>query len=83
MEQMLQFTCEFRGKNLMSRKDQENCMRSEAIFRAKEIIANKYKLCQTISKATRRLHVSSRNTQETINNAFERVAAGSDLPVIE
>jgi hypothetical protein len=57
-------------------------MRSEAIFRAKENIANKYKLCQTVSIATRRLHISSRNTQETINNAFERVASGSDLSVL-
>jgi len=57
-------------------------MRSEAIFRAKEIIANKYKLCQTVSKATRRLHISSRNTQETINNAFERIATGSEIPVL-
>jgi hypothetical protein len=57
-------------------------MRSEAIFRAKENIANKYKLCETVSKSTRRLHISSRNTQETINNAFERVASGSDLPVL-
>jgi len=56
-------------------------MRSEAIFRAKETIENKYKLCQTVSKATRRLHISSRNTQETINSAFEKIAAGSDIPL--
>jgi len=57
-------------------------MRSEAIFRAKEIIANKYKLCQTVSKATRRLHISSRDTQKTINNAFARIAVGSDVPIL-
>jgi hypothetical protein len=56
-------------------------MRSEAIFRAKEIIANKYKLCQTVSKATRMLHISSRDTQATINDAFARIAVGSDSPV--
>ena len=28
-------------------------MRSEAIFRAKLMIENKYSLCQTVSKATR------------------------------
>jgi len=57
-------------------------MRSEAIFRAKEIITNKYKLCQTVSKATRMLHVSSRDTQATINDAFARIAVGADLPVL-
>jgi hypothetical protein len=49
-------------------------VRSELIFRAKQTIANKYKLCQTASKATRRLHLSSKNTTDTINNAFVRIA---------
>jgi hypothetical protein len=56
-------------------------MRSEAIFRAKEIIANKYSLCLTASRATRLLHISSRNTTDTINNAFTRIAESSDMPV--
>ena len=54
-------------------------MRSEIIFRASEQVANKYKLCQTAAKATRQLHIASRNTQETINNAFARIAAGSEM----
>jgi hypothetical protein len=49
-------------------------MRSEIIFRAKLNIENKYELCQTAAKATRRLHVSSNDTQQTINNAFSRIA---------
>jgi hypothetical protein len=49
-------------------------MRSEAIFRAKEIIDNKYQLCQTASKTTRLIHVASRDTQETINSAFKKIA---------
>jgi hypothetical protein len=57
-------------------------MRSEAIFRAKEMIENKYSLCQMVSKATRRLHISPRSTQETINNAFARVADGTEFPVL-
>jgi hypothetical protein len=57
-------------------------MRSEAIFRAKEIIDNKYSLCQTVSRATRLLHISSRNTVETINFAFARVASSSEAPAI-
>jgi hypothetical protein len=58
-------------------------MRSEAIFRAKEMIANKYELCQTISSTTRRLHISSTDTQHTMNSAFERIASGSCLPVLK
>jgi hypothetical protein len=57
-------------------------MRSEAIFRAKEMIENKYSLCQTVSKATRVLHVSPRSTQETISSAFANIASGARLPVL-
>jgi hypothetical protein len=64
-------------------------MRSELIFRAKETVTNKYKLCQAASKATRRLHISSTNTTDTINSAFARIAddlseaiAVSPLPVL-
>jgi hypothetical protein len=53
-------------------------MRSELIFRAKETIENKYELCQTASKATRRLHISATDTTETINNAIDRIAGGYD-----
>lgn len=55
-------------------------MRSEAIFRAKEKIHNKYSLCQTVSQATRLLHISPRSTQETINSAFANIACGSKFP---
>lgn len=58
-------------------------MRSDIIFRAEEKIVNKYKLCQTASKATRQLHIASRNTQETINNAFINIAAGAGTPLVE
>jgi hypothetical protein len=55
-------------------------MRSEAIFRAKETLSNSYQLCQMAAKTTRRMHVASQNPQETINNAFEKIAA--DSPVV-
>ena len=55
-------------------------MRSELIFRAKEIVSNKYKLCQTASKATRRLHISATNTTDTINSAFARIADDLNEP---
>ena len=48
-------------------------MRSEAIFRASETIPNKFMLCGTISKAARRLHISSNDMHETINLAFTKV----------
>lgn len=54
-------------------------MRSEAIFRAKETLSNRYQLCQAVSKATRLMHVASRNPQDTINSALEKIAA--DAPV--
>jgi hypothetical protein len=66
----------------MRRKAQEKSMRSEEIFRAKEMIENKYSLCQTVSKATRRLHISPRSTQETISTAFARVAEGMKFPIL-
>lgn len=53
-------------------------MRSEVIYRASETIANRYKLCLTVAKTVRLLNVSSRDTQGTIKQAFERVAALSD-----
>jgi hypothetical protein len=56
-------------------------MRSEIIFRASETIANKYKLCQTVSKATRRLHIASGDMSLTINNAFTKIAAAAELPL--
>jgi hypothetical protein len=56
-------------------------MRSELIFRAKETVTNKYKLCQTASKATRRLHISATNTTDTINNALARIADDLNEPI--
>ena len=56
-------------------------MRSELIFRARETVDNKYKLCQTASKATRRLHIAATNTTDTINDAFSRIAGGDDSSI--
>jgi hypothetical protein len=54
-------------------------MRSEVIFRASEAIDNKYELCQTVSKAARRLHIERQEMNQTINNAFLRIAASTRL----
>src|SRR5882757_641474 len=56
-------------------------VRSELIFRARETVDNKYKLCQTASKATRRLHIAATNTADTINDAFSRIAGGDDSSI--
>ena len=53
-------------------------VRSELIFRAKETVDNKYKLCQTASKATRSLHIAAKNTTDTINDALARIAGGDE-----
>jgi hypothetical protein len=36
---------------------------------------------KTVSKATRRLHVGTQEMNQTINNAFVRIAASADLPL--
>lgn len=54
-------------------------MRSEAIFRAKESYSNRYQLCQMAAKTTRRMHVPSHNPQDTINSAFQKIAADSPV----
>jgi hypothetical protein len=62
-------------------KNVEANVRSELIFRARETVDNKYKLCQTASKATRRLHIAATNTTDTINDAFSRIAGGDDSSI--
>jgi hypothetical protein len=57
----------------------EDYVRSELIFRARETVENKYRLCQTAAKATRSLHISAKNTTDTINDAFTRIARGSEI----
>src|SRR5271170_3335669 len=69
--------------SLNAAKNVEANVRSELIFRAKETVDNKYKLCQTASKATRRLHITATNTAETFNDAFSRIAGGDDSSIPE
>jgi hypothetical protein len=77
----LHFTREFSRNGPETPQGMENFVRSELIFRAKQTIENKYKLCQTASKATRHFHISAKNTTDTINNAFARIADGYDTPI--
>jgi hypothetical protein len=78
----LHFTRELSELSLNAAKNVEINVRSELIFRAREKLDNKYKLCQTTSKATRRLHITAKNTTDTINDALSRIAGGdeSSLP---
>ena len=63
-------------------KNMETNVRSELIFRAREKVDNKYKLCQTTSKATRRLHIDAKNTTDTINYALSRIAGGNESSLV-
>jgi hypothetical protein len=54
-------------------------VRSELIFRARETVDNKYKLCQTTSEATRRLHIAAKNTTDTINDVLARIARSDEF----
>jgi len=67
--------------SLNAAKNVEANVRSERIFRARETVDNKYKLCQTASIATRRLHIAATNTADTINDAFSRIAGGDDSSI--
>jgi hypothetical protein len=49
-------------------------VRSEIIFQAQKIVANKYELCNTVAKLTRRTHFLSPCTQDAIVDAFVTVA---------
>jgi hypothetical protein len=54
-------------------------VRSEIIFQAQKIVANKYELCNMVAKLTRRTHFLSPCTQDAIIDAFVTVA--NDLPL--
>jgi hypothetical protein len=49
-------------------------LRSTLVYSASKEIPNRFQLCQTISKATRVLHVDSNATGSTINRALESIA---------
>lgn len=51
-------------------------MRSEHVFVASSRISNRYSLCQTIAQATRRLHVTSTRTQDTMNQVLCDIGSG-------
>lgn len=54
-------------------------MRSELVYQAGLRIENRFLLATTTMRATRRLHVSSTRTEDTVNRVLEQVASGTRL----
>ena len=61
-------------------------MRSELVYEAGLKIENRFLLATTAMQATRRLHVSSTRTEDTVNRVLAEVAKGryahGELPEI-
>ena len=61
-------------------------MRSELVYEAGLKIANRFLLATTAMQATRKLHVSSTRTEDTVNRVLAEVAKGQyahgDLPKV-
>jgi hypothetical protein len=49
-------------------------LRSSLVYAASKEIPNRFQLCQTISKATRKLHLASTPTENTINRVLVDIA---------
>jgi len=57
-------------------------MRSEQVYRALVNIPNRFSLCQTTARATRRLHVLSTRTEDTTNMALDGISSGKFVDVV-
>ena len=53
-------------------------MRSEYVFAAAKEIENRFMLCRVASISTRRLHIDSTRSPDTINNSLNLIAAGDN-----
>lgn len=51
-------------------------MRSEYVFAAMKEIENRFMLCRVASISTRRLHIDSTRSSDTINKSLNLIAAG-------
>lgn len=54
-------------------------MRSTLVFDAGEKIVNRFLLASTVMLATKKLHVPSTRTEDTVNRVFSDVAKGSPV----
>jgi hypothetical protein len=55
-------------------------MRSELVYEAGLKIENRFLLATTAMQATRKLHVSSTRTEDTVNRVLAEVAKGQYAP---
>ncbi len=54
-------------------------MRSQLVFEAGLKIENRFLLATTAMQATRKLHISSTRTEDTVNRVFAEVANGTPV----
>jgi hypothetical protein len=54
-------------------------MRSELVYEAGLKIENRFLLAATAMRATRKLHISSTRTEDTVNRVFAEVAKGAPV----
>jgi hypothetical protein len=52
-------------------------MRSDLVYAASTKLRNRYQLCQTVARATRKLHIPSTPTASTINKSLNGIASGA------
>ncbi len=58
-------------------------MRSEYVFAAVKEIDNRFMLCRVASISTRRLHIDSTRSPDTINKSLNLIAAGDKAARID
>jgi hypothetical protein len=56
-------------------------MRSELVFAARDTLNNRFALCQTAAKATRRFHIARSRIEDTTNEVLQRIAESDRSPV--
>lgn len=54
-------------------------MRSQLVYQAGLKIENRFLLATTAMRATRKLHISSTRTEDTVNRVFAEVANGTPV----
>ena len=49
-------------------------MRSELVFAARQMLGNRFALCQAVAKAARKFHVAKTRFEDTTNAVLQRIA---------
>lgn len=49
-------------------------MRSELVFAARQMLGNRFALCQAAAKAARKFHVAKTRFEDTTNAVLQRIA---------